>query len=345
MSAVQRVGIAGYGVVGRRRRTHIDEHPWLQTVAVCDQRFERTTVADGVPAHPHYRRLLEEPLDVLFIAMPTYMAAEVTIAALERGLHVFCEKPPASSVAQMEQVVEVESRSPGLVLKYGFNHRYHHSVREALSLVRSGEFGELLNVRGMYGKSKVVPFSGGWRAERALAGGGILLDQGVHMLDLMRLFCGDFVEVKSFVSNSYWHHDVEDNAYALLKDRQGRVAMLHSSATQWQHRFRMEIALTDGYLELRGILSSSKSYGEEQLVVGRRDDRSDAGAASETILTYIDDPSWADEIADFAAAVTSGKPVRDGTSADALAIMKLVYAIYTSDDEWRRAYDIEAVEL
>src|SRR5437867_1043804 len=119
MSA-RRVGIAGYGVVGQRRRQYIDPHPQLQTVAVCDQRFgSTTTLPDGIPAYTHYLQLLEEPLDVLFVAMPTYMAAEVTIAGLERGLHVFCEKPPAVTVAEMERVVGAETRHPGLVLKYG----------------------------------------------------------------------------------------------------------------------------------------------------------------------------------------------------------------------------------
>ena len=86
-------------------------------------------------------------------------------------------------------------------------------------------------------KSKIIPFSGGWRAERKYSGGGILLDQGIHMVDLMQLFCGEFNEVKSYVTNSYWNHDVEDNAYALMRDTKGRVAMLHSTATQWQHQF------------------------------------------------------------------------------------------------------------
>ena len=94
------------------------------------------------------------------------------------------------------------------------------------------------------------------------------------MLDLMRLFSGEFIEVKSFVENSYWEHDIEDNAYAIMKDTSGRVAMLHSSATQWQHRFVMEITLSEGYIELHGILSGSKSYVEEKIIIGRRDDES-----------------------------------------------------------------------
>lgn len=339
-----RVGIAGYGIVGKRRRLFIDQHPRLETVAVCDQTFpDIGTMPDGVRYFRNYKQLLNHPVDILFVAMPNYMAAEVTIAGLERGLHVFCEKPPSITVPEMEHVIETERRNPGLVLKYGFNHRYHYSVREALNLVRSGEFGEILNLRGVYGKSTIIPFSGGWRAQRAYAGGGILLDQGVHMLDLMRLFCGDFVEIKSFVSNSYWKHDVEDNAYALLKDARGRVAMVHSSATQWQHRFVLEIALTEGYLELRGILSGSKSYGQERLLIGRRDD-SNHGCAAETVFTYFDDPSWSDEINEFADGVCGIAAIHSGTSADALAIMRLVYSIYWADPAWREAYDIPCAD-
>ena len=126
-----RVGIAGYGVVGKRRREHIDTHPSLRTVAVCDQTFEQElTMPDGVRAYTDYRRLLEEPLDAVFISLPNYLAPEVTIAALERGLHVFCEKPPGRTLEDIDRVIDVEHAHPGLVLKYGFNHGYHDSVRQ-----------------------------------------------------------------------------------------------------------------------------------------------------------------------------------------------------------------------
>jgi len=335
-----RIGIAGYGVVGKRRRYFIDQHPRMRTVAVCDQYFaEAGTMPDGVRCFPHYRQLLEEPLDAVFVSLPNYLAPEVTIAALERRRHVFCEKPPGRDVADITRVIEVEKRHPGLLLKYGFNHRYHDSVREALRIVQSGELGDIVNLRGVYGKSKIIPFSGGWRAERKYAGGGILLDQGIHMVDLLRLFCGEFMEVKSLVSNRYWIHDVEDNAFALMRDARGRIAMLHSSATQWQHRFSLEIALTKGYLELRGILSGSKSYGQEKLIIGRRDE-SDTGTAREETVTYLEDNSWSDEVNEFADAICNGGVIVSGNSAEALATMKIVYRIYWADEEWRKAHDI-----
>lgn len=339
-----RVGIAGYGVVGKRRRQFIDQHPRLRTVAVCDQHLSGvTTLPDGVRCLTTYQELLQEPLDVVFISLPNYLAPEVTIAALERGLHVFCEKPPGRDVADVQRVMEVEQQHSECLLKYGFNHRYHDSVRDALRLVNSGELGEVIHLRGVYGKSKIIPFSGGWRAERRYAGGGILLDQGIHMVDLIRLFCDEIVEVKSMVSNRYWNHDVEDNAFALLQDRRGRVAMLHSSATQWQHRFELAIALTEGYVELRGILSGSKSYGQERLIIGRRDE-SETGTTREETITYLDDHSWRDEIYEFADAVCNGGAIASGHSADALATMQLVYHIYWADQAWREAYRIAPPE-
>lgn len=336
-----RVGIAGYGVVGKRRRYYIDQHPFMCTVAVCDRNFSKIgMLPDGVRCYRSYEDLIgRESLDVLFVSLPNYLAAEVTVAGLKSGLHVFCEKPPGRDIEDIEQVIKTERRCGGLRLKYGFNHRYHDSVREAMRIARSGELGQVINMRGVYGKSKIMTFSGGWRAERKYAGGGILLDQGIHMLDLMRLFCGDFIDVQSYISNGYWRHDVEDNAYALMRDAKGRVAILHSSATQWQHKFSLEIAFTKGYLELQGILSGSKSYGEEKLVIGRRDE-SDMGTSREETITYLEDNSWRDEVNEFVDAIINKKPIKFGTSLDALETMKLVYRIYWADEGWRNEFKI-----
>jgi len=337
-----RIGIAGYGVVGKRRRHFIDLHPRLHTVAVCDRVFEsHGALPDGVRFYRDYRSLLHEDLDALFVCMTNDMAAEVTIAGLERGLHVFCEKPPGRNIDDVAAVVRCERRHPGLKLKYGFNHRYHDSVRDALALVRSGELGPVINLRGVYGKSKIISFESDWRTRRALAGGGILLDQGIHMVDLMRLFVGDFIDIHSFVSNGHWHHDVEDNAYALMRTADGVVAMLHSSATQWRHRFTLEITLSRGMIILSGILSGSKSYGAETITVARVGD-DDAGDPLETTVRYNADTSWRDEIAAFAEAVIEDRPIADGAAMEALKTMQLVFRIYCADPDWKRQFGLNA---
>jgi predicted dehydrogenase len=336
-----KVGIAGFGVVGQRRRHYIDKHPALETVAVCDNVFGKDINSIiGLRCYKNYQSLLKEPLDLLFVSLPNYLAPEVTIGGLESGMHVFCEKPPGIDVADIERVYQVKLKYPNLQLKYGFNHRYHYSVKDALKLINSGELGEIISLRGVYGKSSLVPFVGSWRSERKYSGGGILLDQGIHMVDLMRLFVGEFTEVKSFISNDFWKCDVEDNAFALLRDNLGRVAMLHSSATQWQHKFSLEVSLSKGYIELSGILSGTKSYGQEKLIVGRRNTLN-TGSDSETVNNYLKDDSWKNEIYDFAEVIINKEQNHSGTVEEALATMKLVYKIYAADSDWKQNYNIE----
>ena len=198
-------------------------------------------------------------------------------------------------------------------------------------MIKSGKLGDLINLRGVYGKSRVTPFTGQWRSIKKFSGGGILLDQGIHMLDMFRYFCGDFTEVKSFVSNSYWGYDVEDNVYAIMRNNTGRVAIIHSSATQWQHNFRLEITFETGYLELSGILSSSKSYGQEKLSIIDKQDKSVVGSLSSNTIQYLEDTSWNDEIIEFVDIIINDKPVTQGNSNDALMIMKLINRIYKDD--------------
>jgi len=335
-----RIGIAGYGVVGTRRREFIDQHPGMETVAVCDRKFTTPgAFEDGVRYFTNYRELLACELDALFVCLSNDVAAEVTIAGLEAGLHVFCEKPPGRDLKDISDVIACEQRHPDRVLMYGFNHRYHDSVRDALQIVRSGELGKIINLRGVYGKSKIINFASTWRTQRKFAGGGILLDQGIHMVDLIRLFAGEFEEVHSFISNAHWHHDVEDNAYAIMRSRTGVVAMLHSSATQWRHRFQLEISCEGGTIILSGFLTGSKSYGTETLTLAWKTEN-DEGDPKEQTTSYNHDPSWADEIGVFCQAIQTNHPPEHGTSAEALKTMHLVYRIYCADQDWADRYDL-----
>jgi predicted dehydrogenase len=337
-----RVGIAGFGVVGKRRKACVDRHPDLTVVGVCDQTFaSEGRLSDDVRFFRDYRRLLAENLDILIVCLTNDVAAEVTIAGLDAGLHVFCEKPPGRSVDDIVRVIECERRHPGQKLMYGFNHRYHESVQDALKILHSGELGRVINMRGMYGKARLITFNQpDWRTKREIAGGGVLLDQGIHMVDLMRLFGGEFSEVQSFISNGHWGYNVEDNAYALMRTSAGVVAMLNSSATQWRHRFHLDINLERGSLILGGILSGTKSYGAETLTLVRADPDTDQGDPREQLTRYNRDPSWDAEISAFAVNVLNDTPVQSGTSDDALRTMQLVFKIYYADSNWRKTYDI-----
>jgi predicted dehydrogenase len=336
-----KVGIAGYGVVGKRRHQFIDLNTHLEVVGVCDQYFKGSgSYKEGINFYNNYKDLIaNEKLDVLVVCLTNDVAAEVTIAGLIYNLHVFCEKPPGRNVADIVKVREVEATKPHLKLKYGFNHRYHDSVKEALRIVESKELGSILNMRGVYGKSIIVSFESDWRSKRAIAGGGILLDQGIHMVDLMRLYAGEFKEYHSFIENNFWNYDVEDNAYALMKTEKGIVAFLHSTATEWRHRFNLEITLTKGTIILSGILSGSKSYGQETLKVVYRGEE-DGGNPREQLTTFIKDNSWRDEINEFADAIVNNSKIFHGSSYDALKTMEMVYDIYLADKNWSKKFGI-----
>jgi predicted dehydrogenase len=202
--------------------------------------------------------------------------------------------------------------------------------------------GEIINLRGVYGKSQLITFNQpDWRTKREISGGGVLLDQGIHMVDLMRLFAGKFSEVYSFIENSHWNYNVEDNAYAIMRTEDGKVAMLNSSATQWRHRFHLDINLEKGSLVLGGILSGSKSYGAETLTIVSSNPENDRGDPKEVTTRYNTDPSWYSEITEFVNCIVSNKDIKNGTSDDALQTMKLVYKIYFSDKKWQQKYNIE----
>ena len=337
------MGIAGYGVVGRRRRKCVDLNPYLKLTAICDRTFTQSaTMQDGVFKFSDYRELLNHDLDLLIICLTNEIAPVVTIEALKRGLHVFCEKPPGRNLNDIKMVIEEERKNSELKLMYGFNHRYHDSVKDALNIIEKGSFGKIINLKGIYGKSQLVTFDQpDWRTKREVAGGGVLLDQGIHMVDLMRLFAGDFKDIYSFVSNNHWGFDVEDNAYALMRTSDGVIGMLNSSATQWRHRFNLDVNLEKGSIILSGILSGSKSYGAETLTIVKAEPVRDNGDPMEHITRYNHDPSWEKEIEVFVNCILDNKEIENGSSYDAFQTMKHVYRIYHSDKEWRDKYSID----
>ena len=222
---------------------------------------------------------------------------------------------------------------------YGFNHRFHASIIDAIEIIKNGSLGEVVNLRGVYGKSNMISFNQtDWRTKRSESGGGILLDQGIHMLDLMRYFGGDFTDVHSYISNAFWNFDVEDNAYVMMKSENGVVAQLMSSATQWQHVFNLNVTLQRGSLVLGGLRTSSKSYGEETLTIIRSNTNDSNGSPETEERSYDEDISWDEEIKCFANVLLNSDKIENGSISEALKIMDLIERIYKADPEWKVKY-------
>jgi len=335
-----RVGIAGYGIVGKTRHKALDKHKAFNVVAVSDKNFKEYPASlNSINTYCDYKELIDkETLDVLFVSVPNKLAAEATLIALNKGLHVFCEKPPAKNLNELYPIKRYIEENQELKLMYGFNHRFHASIIDAIEIIKSKSLGEVVNLRGIYGKSNMISFNQtDWRTKRSESGGGILLDQGIHMLDLIRYFGGEFKNVHSYISNSFWNFDVEDNAYVMMKSNKGIVAQLMSSATQWQHTFNLCITLEKGSLELNGILSGSKSYGDETLKILSSNSKLQGKPHIEK-RSYDEDISWDGEINYFADALVNFGKIDNGSIDEAISIMMLIERIYKADPEWKTKY-------
>jgi 1,5-anhydro-D-fructose reductase (1,5-anhydro-D-mannitol-forming) len=324
-----RAGIIGLGKMGRIREQAITQSGLAAVVATYDS--DSRTGSSGAIRASSAESLIRSPeVDAVFICTPNHLNLPLTLESLRAEKHVFCEKPPAFTAAEVADIREVE-RSTDRVLMYGFNHRHHESIQRMKAIVDSGEMGRVLWMRGRYGKEVDERFFEGWRARKELAGGGIMLDQGIHMLDLMLYLGGGFDEVQAMVSNLHWKLDgIEDNVFVNLRSSEtGVCASLHSTMTQWRHLFSLEVFLESGAMVLNGLKTSSGAYGDEDLSVKRNPPRNHRGTfASEERYTFHTDTSWASETCHFLECIAEGRSPALGNSADALVVMTMIDAIY-----------------
>jgi predicted dehydrogenase len=249
--------------------------------------------------------------------------------ALNNGKDVFCEKPPAFTSDQVLEIQEIEIRS-GKKLMYGFNHRHHQSIQLMKKHIDEKKFGNIIWMRGRYGKSVDDDFFHNWRADENYAGGGILLDQGIHMLDLFLYFKSDLEAHSALVTNYFWKKNIEDNVFANFKSLGSNViASLHSTMTQWRHLFSLEIFLEEGYLTLNGLNTSSGSYGKETLTIAKNRTKAPRATWSdEESITFEVDDFWQSEVDYFANRINSSLPIEFCNSSDAYSVMKQIENIY-----------------
>jgi len=332
MGKIYKVGLIGYGKMGKIRASCAKDFTQLSLVALSDPQFKGKV--DGLAVVEDYRKLMGYKPDIVFVCIPNKFVPQTVCFFLNQGVHVFCEKPPGRCKEDVERMRQAEAGHPGVKLKFGFNHRYHQAVLDAKAIVDKKRLGKILWLRGVYGKGGGSRYDKNWRNQRDISGGGILMDQGIHMVDLFRLFCGDFEEVKSFIGQHYWPVGVEDNAFVMMRNSRGQVGILHSSATQWKYMFSLEIYLEKGYITISGILSSTRNYGVETLKIARclYDEQGyPLPNPQESINYYDEDASWKLELEEFISCIEHNTPVQVGSSQEAYQTMCLIEQIYSAD--------------
>ncbi len=262
-------------------------------------------------------------VDIVIVATTNDALAPITLASIERGKHVLVEKPAARSVAEIDPVLRASERQQ-VVVKVGFNHRFHPAMQKARELFDSGVAGPLMYIRARYGHGGRLGYEREWRADPEIAGGGELIDQGVHLIDLAGWFAGEFTDVAGRIDTFFWPMPVDDNAFLQLRTAGGQVAWLHASCTEWKNLFSFEVFCRDGKFQIDGL---GGSYGLERLTFYRM--RPEMGPPETTSWEYPGpDESWRAEIDQFVSCITTGRaPLGSLEDAKAaLAVMDHIYA-------------------
>ena len=328
-----RVAIIGAGLQCGRRAPVVKESRDDKLISIAGLHLDHARkMADrfGCEASDDWRRVVErDDVDIVLVCTPPHVHAEIGIAALRHGKHVLCEKPLTRTLPESEAMLDT-ARQTGRVLKCGFNHRHHPAIWDAKKLIDKGEIGKPLFARCRYGICGRPGYEDEWRANPAEAAGGQFMEQGTHAIDLFRWFLGEIAEVTCMTGTQYFtKQTLEDNGLAVFRTRQGALASLHASLTQWKNQFSFEVFGEDGYVTVEGL---GASYGTEKLVFGKRDFNA---PFNDHVTEYRGgDISWRAEWKEFKDAIAEGRPPL-GDGEDGLAAMRVALAAYDAEKQRR----------
>jgi len=327
------VAIIGCGLIGQKRAKALGD---AKLTVACDALIDRAKSLAACPTTTttttDWREAITRPdVDIVIVATTNESLATIALGAIEAGKHVLIEKPAARNVDEIDPLIEAAKKN-GVIVRAGFNHRYHPALRKAREIVDSGALGDLMFVRGRYGHGGRVGYEKEWRANPALSGGGELIDQGVHVIDLARWFLGDFTTVDGFAATYFWQMPVDDNAFLLLRTAENRAAFLHVSCTEWKNLFSFEIYGRTGKLAIDGL---GGSYGVERLTFYRM--LPEMGPPETTAWEFPrGDESWAIEFREFLDDIAQKRTPSAGL-AEARAALDVVRNIYEASGYDHRA--------
>jgi predicted dehydrogenase len=316
--------LIGCGGIGQKRAAALGP---VRLAVCCDLSGERTAALarahDGCAAITNWQDAVVRPdVDIVLVATTHDLLAPIAAVAAAAGKHVFIEKPGARRAGELDPVAAAAAKT-GALVRVGFNHRYHRAFRKARELFDSGAPGPLMFIRGRYGHGGRIHYDREWRAQPEISGGGELIDQGVHLIDLARWFLGDFPKVQGRVATYYWDMPVDDNAFLLLETAGGNAAFLQASCTEWKNLFSFEIYCRNGKLDIAGL---GGSYGTERLTYYEMPP--ELGPPITTAWEYpMADNSWQVEWAEFLEDIRLNRQPCPGIT-DAQAALRVVERIY-----------------
>lgn len=317
-----RIGIVGCGLIGQKRALAAADHQVTVVADLDAGRAARLAAQVGAAVAPDWQTVVAADVDLVVVATTHEMLPVVATAAVEAGKHVLVEKPAGRNLGEVTRI-EAAAKAHGRLVKVGFNHRFHPAFLKAHAMFRDGAIGPVMYIRGRYGHGGRIGYEKEWRCKPEMSGGGELIDQGSHLIDLSRWFMGELSLDYAHVPTLFWDVKVDDNCFLALRGEGHSIAWLHATWTEWKNTFSFEIAGRDGKLTIEGL---GGSYGVERLTFHRM--LPGMGPPETSIWEYpFPDRSWEVEMAECAAAIAEGRrPV--GDIHDAVAMYRIIDQAY-----------------
>jgi predicted dehydrogenase len=315
--------IVGCGLIGSRRARTVPKGG-LKLVYDLDQEKARTLAGpyDARAVSTPEEALADPEVDAVIVSTANNALAPITLAAVRAGKHVIVEKPGAIA---SEQLVEIESAATGSgsLVRVGYNHRFHPAFLKTRELMGTETLGEIMFVRARYGHGGRIGYEREWRADPKLSGGGELIDQGVHLIDLAGMFLGQFTQIDGHTVTTFWNMPVDDNAFLSLRTAEGKTAWLHVSCTEWKNLFSFEIYFQHAKLHVEGL---GGSYGVERLTYYKM--LPEMGPPETIIYEFPrGDDSWAIELNEFVEDIRLQRTPSPGL-AEGKRTLEIVEQIY-----------------
>ena len=323
-----KIGLIGCGLIGKKRASALGSHELLWAVDPDSKRAQAIVeIKPQAKVSSDFNDVIKDPLvDIVIISTCNDKLAEISLAAVKAGKHVLVEKPAARNSKEVEDVIKC-SKENKVMVKVGFNLRYHPALLKAREIVDSGVMGELMFIRGRYGHGGRIGYDKEWRADPKISGGGELIDQGVHLIDLCRWFLGDFISIEGKIATYFWDMPVDDNAFLCLSTLKNQTAWIHVSCTEWKNMFSLEIYGKTGKIQIDGL---GGSYGMEKLMYYQM--LPQMGPPQTTVWEYPgEDNSWSLEFKAFVDGIDSHGAL-NGDINDAYEALRIVDKIYTGEN-------------
>lgn len=318
------IAIIGAGLIGRKRASAIPKH--INLITICDinkQPGETLAAEFHCKFEKDWKTVIQDKnIQAVFISVTNSNLSIIANQAIKNGKHVLIEKPGGININQLQNTYNAYKKNP-VVVMYGYNHRYHPSIQKAKQIIDSQKYGKILFIRAKYGHGGRLGYEKEWRFQKQISGGGELIDQGCHLIDLVNFFCGEMNTSTGYVTNLFWKTKLEDAAFFQLRNKKNQIADLSVTCVEWKNIFCFEIMLQKGKIQIDGL---GGSYGREKLTLYSM--KSEMGPPDVTEFDFKEeDNSWHDENNIFFNRIIQ-KDYNDTNIQDALYVMTTIQKLY-----------------